>query len=98
MSANERPTFQIRLRSRRVERELDSLQEVDYQRVSAKLKALASDPRPQNCEKLSDDIYRIRVGNIRIIYRIDSAMRRIDIGGIRRRSKNTYKGIDELFG
>lgn len=32
-----------------------------------------SDPRPSGCRKLAgtDDRYRIRVGNYRIIYRID---------------------------
>ena len=97
MSANEQPTFEVRLRSRRVQRELDGLQETDYQRVAARLKALANDPRPQGCEKLYDDIYRVRVGDIRIIYLIDEENKRIEVGGIRRRSERTYRGIEGLF-
>ncbi len=97
MSANEPPKFEVRLRSRRVQRELDSLAEVDYQRVTARLRALASDPRPQGCEKLYDDIYRVRVGGIRIIYLIDEVTKRIEVGGIRRRSERTYRGIGGLF-
>jgi mRNA interferase RelE/StbE len=97
MSKDEPPVYQIRLRSRRVQRELDSLQESDYKRVVDKLKTLTHEPRPHGCEKLSEDIYRIRVGNIRIIYCINWASKCIDVGGIRRRSKNTYKGIDDLF-
>ena len=97
MSANEQLTFEVRLRSRRVQRELGSLQEADYQRVAARLRALANDPRPQGCEKLYGDIYRVRVGDIRIIYLIDEANKRIDVGGIRRRSGRTYKGIGDLF-
>jgi mRNA interferase RelE/StbE len=79
MSVNEHPTFAARLRSRRVQRELDSLQETDYQRIAARLKALASDPRPQGCEKLYDDMYRVRVGDIRIIYLIDEGNKRIEV-------------------
>jgi len=97
MSANEPVTFEVRLRSQRVQRELDSLQEADYQRVAARLRGLTNEPRPQGCEKLYDDIYRVRVGDIRIIYLIDERNRRIEVGGIRRRSERTYKGIEGLF-
>ena len=96
MSANEQPVFQVRLRSRRVQRELDALQGVDYQRVIVKLRALANKPRPQGCEKLYDAIYRIRVGNFRIVYLIDEKNKRVEVGGIRRRSERTYRGIKEL--
>ena len=89
--------FEVRLRSRRVQRELDGLHEADYKRVAAKFRALASDPRPQGCEKLYDDIYRMRVGDIRIIYLIDEGNKCIQVGGIRRRSERTYKGIEGLF-
>lgn len=97
MSTNERPTFEVRLRSRRVQREVDSLQETDYRRVATRLKALATEPRPQGCEKLYDGVYRVRVGDIRIIYLIDEGNKRIEVGGIQRRSERTYRGIEGLF-
>ena len=97
MSANEQPVFEVRLRSKRVQRELDGLQEVDHERVVVKLRALANNPRPQGCEKLYDAIYRVRVGGFRIIYLIDEGNRRIEVGGIRRRSERTYRGVEELF-
>jgi len=73
------------------------LQEIDYRRVVARLATLANDPRPQQCEKLYDDIYRVRVGDIRIIYLIDEENRRVEVGGIRRRSERTYRRIEDLF-
>jgi len=97
MSTNEQPVFEVRLRSKRVQRELDALQGVDYERVVVKLRALANVPRPQGCEKLYDAICRVRVGDLRIIYLIDEKNKRIEVGGIRRRSESTYKGIEELF-
>ena len=90
--------FEIRLRSRRVQRELASLQRTDCQRVVARLQDMAKTPRPVGCEKIYDSIYRIRVGDLRIIYLIDESNKRIDVGGIRRRSEKTYRGLDELFG
>ena len=97
MSASEPPVFEVRLRSKRVQKELDGLQEVDHERVVAKLRALANAPKPQGCEKLYDAIYRVRVGGFRIIYLIDEDNRRVEVGGIRRRSEKTYRGIEDLF-
>ena len=97
MNAGEQTVFEVRLRSRRVQRELDALQGVDYERVMARLRALVRDPRPRGCEKIHDSIYRVRVGDYRIVYLIDDGHRRIEVGGIRRRGERTYRRIDELF-
>jgi mRNA interferase RelE/StbE len=97
MNRNDQPGYQIRLRSKRVQRELDRLNESDYRRVLARLKALAANPRPVESMKLSEDIYRIRAGDIRVIYFIDEANKRIEVGGILRRNKSTYKRYNDLF-
>ncbi len=41
-------------------------------RIVARAEALAHDPRPQGVEHLAggDDLYRIRVGDYRIVYKI----------------------------
>jgi mRNA interferase RelE/StbE len=97
MKANGPLVFEVRLRSKRVQREFDGLQEVDHERILTRLRALAGDPRAQGSEKLYDSIFRVRVGGFRIIYLIDEENRRIEVGGIRRRSEKTYRGIEELF-
>ncbi len=97
MSASASSSYDVRLRSRRVRREMDALREPDRRRVLACLRALADQPRPAGCEKLYDDVYRVRVGDWRIIYLVDENTRRVEVGGVRRRSERTYKGIDDLF-
>jgi mRNA interferase RelE/StbE len=97
MNTGGQPVFEVRLRSKRVQRELDALQEVDYERVVAKLRALATAPRSRGCEKLYDPIYRVRIGDFRIVYLVDEKDKRIEVGGIRRRTERIYKGIERLF-
>lgn len=97
MSASEPSKFDVRLRSRRVQKEVDALHGPDYRRVLSVIRGLAQDPRPSGCEKLYDNVYRVRVSDWRIIYLVDEANRRIEIGGIRRRSERTYRSIQDLF-
>ncbi len=45
---------------------------VDRQRIVRRIRALAADPRPPGCEKLSGrDRYRLRQGKYRIVYSIE---------------------------
>lgn len=97
MKDAEQPAFEVRLRSKKVQRGLDGLQEVDRKRVVAMLETLSNAPRPRGCEKLYDGIYRVRAGDIRVVYLIDEDNRRIEVGTIRRRSEKTYRGIENLF-
>jgi mRNA interferase RelE/StbE len=79
------------------EAELDRIPDKDWQRIQSDLESLAKNPRPRNALKLDDDIYRLRRGDWRIIYRIYDDERYVLIGGARRRNERTYKGIDRLF-
>ncbi|MBL0173837.1 MAG: type II toxin-antitoxin system RelE/ParE family toxin [Ignavibacteria bacterium] len=57
-------------------------------RVFRRIELLASDPRPSRCRKLegAEDLWRIRVGDYRIIYSVDDEKRIIDINAVRHRS------------
>ena len=97
MSASEPRRFDVRLRSRRVQRELNGLRNPDYGRVVIALRALAQAPATSGGAKLYDEVYRVRVGDWRIIYLVDHTNGRIEVGGIRRRTERTYRGIEDLF-
>lgn len=52
-------------------KEIESLPKGDRQRVVTRIAALALEPRPPGCEKLSgQERYRVRQGNYRILYEV----------------------------
>ena len=52
-------------------KEIEALPPKDRRRVVEKIQALADNPRPPGCEKLSGaDKYRLRQGDYRILYEI----------------------------
>lgn len=55
--------------------------------VIAAISNLAGDPRPNGCMKLSgrSDAYRIRIGNYRVVYTINDAIRIVRIEKIAHR-------------
>ncbi|MBI2886307.1 MAG: type II toxin-antitoxin system RelE/ParE family toxin [Chloroflexi bacterium] len=67
------------------------------ERVLSVLRTFVEEPRPQGSEKLEDDIYRVRVGRYRVIYKIYDQTPEVEIGSVRLRNERTYTGIHELF-
>lgn len=63
-------------------KELRHLPNEEIKRVYAKSKELESNPRPPGCKKLvgeKEELWRIRVGNYRIIYSVNDTVFIIDI-------------------
>ena len=55
-------------------KELEALPTKDRRKVITKIEALANEPRPHGCEKLSgQEQYRVRQGDYRVVYGIDDA-------------------------
>ena len=74
--------------ARSARRELDGLDRSLQSRVLLRIAALGSNPRPSGCRKLvgAEDLWRIRVGDYRVIYSIDDSRRIVDVNMIRHRS------------
>ena len=72
-------------------KELESLPGNILERVAKKIDSLADQPRPAGCKKLrgADDLWRIRVGDYRIIYAVDDTAAVVEIRIIRHR-KDAY--------
>jgi len=73
--------------ARSARRELEALNPPILGRLIAGLDALATDPRPRGSRKLrgSENLWRLRVGDYRIVYGIDDSARVVDVLRIRHR-------------
>ena len=62
------------------ERDLRKIPQADLQRITQRIKDLASIPRPSGSEKLAGQgSYRIRQGDYRVVYTVDDDHRLIEI-------------------
>ncbi|HOL16974.1 MAG TPA: type II toxin-antitoxin system RelE/ParE family toxin [Bacillota bacterium] len=76
---------------RSVEKELAVIPKKELRTVLQRIKALAEDPRPPGCEKLTGtENYRIRQGRYRIVYAIEDRELTVIIYKIAHR-KNVYR-------
>ena len=88
--------YQLELTSQ-AQRQLDKPSVADLRRIVATIQQLRNNPRPSGVKKLRGPIYRIRVGNWRIVYAVFERDNLIVVGKIARRSKDTYKRMRELL-
>lgn len=72
---------------RRAEKDLKQLPARVHDRVIAAILSLADNPRPSGCRKLtgSENDWRIRVGEYRIIYEVDDRVRAVRVNRVRHR-------------
>ena len=72
-------SYQIQV-LRRARKELARLRTQEYERVRDVIRALADDPRPSGCKKLTGRAgWRIRVGSYRVIYEIEDVVRMVTV-------------------
>jgi mRNA interferase RelE/StbE len=78
--------------ARSARKELQTLPIDVAERVLDKIEALEANARPAGSKKLSGakDLWRLRVGDYRVIYKIDDKDRIVDIAIIRHR-KDVYR-------
>jgi len=74
--------------ARSARRELERLEMSVARRIISRIEALATDPRPPGCVKLQGaaDLWRIRIGDYRVVYSVDDNARVVDIRVVRHRS------------
>lgn len=81
----------------RAQHQLNKLPAEDLERIVVAIQQLGDNPRPTGARKLRGSIYRIRVGDWRIIYAVFDKDNLIIVGKIARRSEDTYDRMKDLF-
>ena len=63
------------------QKELDALDDALFTRIDRKILALADNTRPAGCKKLKGykDQWRVRIGDWRVLYIIDDALKRVSV-------------------
>lgn len=80
--------YEVRL-SKRADRELDSLESAIKDRIFSRLEELSQDPFPRGVVNLQgrEGVYRVRVGDYRILYEVFTIDRLVLIEKIDHRSR-----------
>ncbi|MFQ5881691.1 MAG: type II toxin-antitoxin system RelE/ParE family toxin [Candidatus Methylomirabilales bacterium] len=75
--------------ARSARKELEALDAAIVNRIFSKIEALTKEPRPVGCRKLYGEkhLWRIRIGDYRVIYAVYDDERLVDIIAVRHRSK-----------
>jgi mRNA interferase RelE/StbE len=65
-------------------KELEKLPPQTVERIFSKIEALVTNPRPAGCQKLRGNnlLWRIRIGDYRVLYSIDDRAHVVDISAI----------------
>jgi len=76
----------------RAERDLKRLSRDLFARLIAAIQTLADDPRPPGCRKLagSENDWRIRVGDYRVVYEINDRTKTVRVMRVRHR-RDVYR-------
>ena len=77
-----------------VDKDLRALPRAAVSRIMKRVRALASDPLAVQATKLSgaERLYRIRVGDYRIVYEVDREARQITVHYVRHR-REVYRSL-----
>ena len=71
-----------------VRKELERLDPPLAHRIFPLIESLADNPRPRKCKKLqgSGNLWRIRVGDYRVVYSVNDLEKVVDVVAVRHRS------------
>lgn len=89
--------YHVKVAGTKVEKQLGAIPEPDQDRIVEKIRTLSLQPRPRGIQTLATNVYRLRIGRFRVIYKVFDPEQVILVGKIVLRSERTYKDIETLF-
>lgn len=86
--------YQLQL-ERSAQRNLGRMPQRDYLRLEQAIDGLASEPRPRGALKLGGSLplYRLRVGEYRVIYSVFDQEKLVKVVDVQRRTTQTYRKL-----
>ncbi len=90
--------YRVEAPSTRIKRELGSIPLHDRERVIKAIEALKENPRPHGIVQLEPNVYRLRIGDYRVVYKVFDKEQLVIIGHVVKRSEKTYRDVRDLFG
>jgi len=89
----DRPSYRVEL-APAATRQLRRLPPGDAASLRGPILALSIDPRPGGTLRVQGtDLWRLRVGHLRIIFLVDDDARSVVVLRVARRSESTYRGV-----
>jgi mRNA interferase RelE/StbE len=82
---------------RDVEKQLRRIPQKQQERLVETMRSFCIEPRPHGCEHLQDILYRVRVGEYRIVYAVFDDEVVIVVCKVGRRSERTYRDLEKLL-
>lgn len=82
---------------RDVEKQLRRIPKKQQERLVETMRSFRDEPRPHGCEHLQDELYRVRLGNYRIVYAIFDDEVVVVVCKVGRRSEKTYRDLEKLL-
>lgn len=78
--------------ARSARKELEALPRRVALRILSSIEALSGEPRPPGCRKIqgASNLWRIRVGEYRVVYAVDDRERAVDVIAVRHR-RDAYR-------
>ena len=82
---------------RDVGKQLRRIPKKQQERLVNTMRSFRDNPRPQGCEHLQGELFRVRVGEYRIIYGVFDDEIVVVVCKVGRRSEKTYRDLEALL-